>query len=50
MSFMVENLRVWQFAMDFGDKTHELSKVFPKEETTSVMNGLKNFITNPLNY
>jgi four helix bundle protein len=32
MSFKFEKLIIWQKAMDLGERIHEVSKVFPKEE------------------
>lgn len=32
MSFKFEKLIIWQKAMDLGEKIHEVSKKFPKEE------------------
>lgn len=32
MGFKFENLRVWQFAMDYGERINELSMSFPERE------------------
>lgn len=41
MSFKFEGLKIWQLAMDFGEKIFELSKKFPKEETYNLTSQMR---------
>ncbi|WP_304231989.1 four helix bundle protein [Jiulongibacter sediminis] len=39
--FKFEKLTIWQFAMDFGEEIHELSKDFPKNEVYNLQSQIR---------